>query len=287
MNPRRLAIPLCFAVFGAYGSLAAQQTKVDELPGLGKPQRSGYIITVEGGEEGPKTVHYPENNRPRDPNRPVNNTPFPPPQPGRPMPPQPASPESAPSAATRGPVSLDKELEDEQVDPVVQKFMHREDNLAGRRFGKDSADTVDTGARFDRGAPVGFGRWGDAETRFDKSRAESLDTNSRFDTGERIERKNVTFDRLARERFANGDKQAEIPAWTDRFSREKNDKFSDVGPRNAFANKFVDGMSLLTRVSMQQINRNNFRRNHSDAAGELPVGVMSTGEVRPMTSAED
>ena len=77
-----------------------------------------------------------------------------------------------------------------------------------------------------------------------------------------------------------------MPAWTERFAGGRNEKFADDGTGSSLRERISDGYKMLMQVSMQDINRTNFRRNHSTEKGDLPVGRVGTGGLTSMSKSE-
>lgn len=297
MNPAPRSVPVVAALLLSTALASAQSATLSELPGFGKPKRSGYVITVEGGEEGKKSVYY--DAEPKKV-RPAQNAPLPLPPPPQTGVAAPASPrDKAPATQTQTRTLTDAsgrtlpfEFKDEKphanetVESPLNRFTQREDHLSRRRFDRDGSEYFGRDEKFEKREPVGFGRWGHEDETYAKERAPGVSFSDRFDTGERIEKKSVFYDRREREVFARGGDKAEIPAWTERFSKDRNARFADASTGSSLRDKMAQGYSLLTQVSMQDINRNNFRRNHSTEKGDLPVGTVGSEGVRPMKPAE-
>lgn len=304
MNSAPRSATILAALISAAAFASAQSAPLSDLPGFGKPKRSGYTITVEGGEEGPKSVYYEAGESKPARTRPLP-VPVPAPLPARLPGPLPAPvPNGAPAPANAGnrpaakgesrtltdasgkPLPFqfvnEKPLAEEEIESPVNRFTQREENASQRRFDRNSSEYFEKGQKYDTHDPVTFGRWGRGGDTYEKESAPGVSFSNRFDTGESFEKKTMPYDRRDREVYARGGDKAEIPAWTERFSRDKNSKFSDRENGSSLREKLAQGYSLLTQVSMQDINRNNFRRNHSSEKGDLPVGKIGAEGVKPM-----
>jgi hypothetical protein len=301
MNPAPRFVPVVASLLLATAMASAQSAPLSDLPGFGKPKRSGYVITVEGGEEGKKSVYYDTESK-KTPRAEQNASA---PTPGRlPMPAQngaaapvmptgktPATPTRTRTLTDASGKALPFEFKDEkpvsndEIESPLNRVTKSEENVSQRRFDRNSSEYFGKDEKYDKREPVAFGRWGHEGDTYTKEIAPGVSFSDRFDTGERVEKKTLFYDRQEREVFARSGDKAEIPAWTERFSKDKNAKFTDTTNGSSLHDKMAQGYSLLTRVSMQDINRNNFRRNHSTEKGELPVGTIGADGVRPMKPA--
>jgi hypothetical protein len=305
MNPAPRSATVVAALLLSTAMASAQSAPLSDLPGFGKPKRSGYVITVEGGEEGTKSVYYDGEAKKKAAAAQNANAPIPaplsnsPPVPAQTRVPTPTAPTGkAPTTQSRTRTLTDasgkalpfqfkeeKHLENEDVESSVNRFTRREEDVSQRRFDRSSSESFGKDEKYDKREPVAFGRWGHEGDTFTKETAPGVSFSDRFDTGERVDKKTLFYDRREREVFARSGDKAEIPAWTERFSKDKNARFSDKSVGSTLHEKLAQGYSLLTKVSMQDINRNNFRRNHSTEKGDLPVGTVGTDGVRPMKPA--
>ncbi len=249
---------------------------------MGKATRGGYTITVEGGEDGPKTVHYPAGAR-REP-RPAAPATTPLPNGdsrGRPGAPAALEQGAYPPRPTRQ-GSVEKRIDEEgEVESPLTRVTKKEEEQSRKRFGKETSEYFGKDERYDRRDPVSYGKWEGAGDSFEKKRSDGVDFSDIFES-ERVEKKRVSYDTRERQIYAGSGEKAEVEGWTERFSRDKNDKFSDSGRSSALRDRMSEGFKALTQVSMQDINRYQFRRSHSTEKGELPVGRIGADAPTPM-----
>ncbi len=277
----------CLALFVAASSPArAQMTPLKELPGMGKATRAGYTITVEGGEEGDRTVTYSGDGRPaggdsvRLPRPAPNAVPRVPATPA----PRPGAPAPAPAPAGAQGASPKRPEPEGEIDSPLNRVTKREDNLSGKRFGRESSEYFTRDEKFDSRDPVAYGRWSGASQSYDRKRAQSVDFSERFATprAEETQSRRVFYGTRDRELYARSGERAEVPGWTERFSRDKSEKFSDPDRGSRLRDRMTEGYKALTQVSMQDINKFQFRRSHSTVKGELPVGRIGAEGTTPM-----
>lgn len=271
------------------------------LPGGGEVKKSGYTIKVSGGEEGDQEVHYDENGKRSD--GPAPAVPAPeksraetktetpretPARTGRTVvaktePAKPAAAVPGPAVAA-GSVPDEKDVSEkpnETVDPVVGRYTGKEHNLAERGYERKDAAVFGKDETFDKGDKLTYGRWGrEDEKSSDRETFAAFGTSDKFDTGEAREKNFLTFEKRGgadREMFGRGDERAEVASWTERFSSFRNGRFVDDGSGSALRDRMANGYTTLMQVSMQDIGKTAFRRNHSSEKGDLPVGKVGAG----------
>lgn len=282
MTPTPRRVLLASALLVPCGAVFGQMTPLKELPGMGKARKGGYTITVEGGEEGTRTVHYSGNEKPAS-----NRT-----SPAAPVPlrgPMPAAPAPEPpeSSPERRKGSWEKRIDDaSEVESPLNRVTKREDILSERRFDRRGAEHFNPDEKFDSRDPLAYGRWDGAAKSFGKSRAENVDFSDMFET-QQVEKKRVFYGTRDREPYSRDGEKADVRGWTERFPNTRNDRFSDPEKGSSLRDRVADGYKLLTQVSMQDINRFQFRRSHSDVKGELPVGKIGGDAPTPMRRAGD
>lgn len=271
------------------------------LPGGGEIKKSGYTVRVSGGEEGDQEVHYDESGKRKEgpaPAVPAVEKPRPetkaetaretPARVERPAPAKTEPAKPAPSGDTgtvvAAGVSDEKnvaEKPNETVDPVVGRYTGKESDLAERGYERKDSASFGKGETFDKGEKLTYDRWGRADEKSrDRKTFESFGTGDKFDTGEAREKNFLTFDKRGaadREMFGRGDERAEITSWTERFSSARNGKFVNDGSGSSLRDRMATGYTTLMQVSMQDIGKTAFRRNHSSEKGDLPVGKIGAG----------
>lgn len=274
MTPVRRLLPWCAPCLVVL-SASAEGTPVSRMPDRSKAQRVGYVVEVEGGEEGPQSVYIAEK-----PKR----------QPGSPAPvaasaPANASAQVAPRAtevSAKAASSADPKAEKSSfwsrlfssreetpdMDHSLNKAAKMEDNLSSRRFEGGRSDILDS--RYERREAVGFEMWDRRFDTYGRKRNESVDMSSRFETG-MVDKAKVTYDKKDFNDFERRSEKAEVKNWNERQARTLSDQFSDPDKRMSFQDRMATGYSLMTKVSMQDINRYQYRRNRSDEKGALPV----------------
>lgn len=292
MNRSR-RLPLLTGILCLTASCAlAQETPLSRMPDRSKAERLGYVVEVEGGEDGPKSVYIPAKPR-REPSQ-LRDAAFsaaPVQAESRGGVSTPAAPGAvaspAPAASTEPKRSFWSRLfssreETPDVDHALNKTSKMEENLSGRRYDGKKSDVLEN--RYERKDAVGFDMW---ERRFDsygRKRSESVDTASRFDA-EHVDKATVSYDRMDFDAFERRSDKAEIKNWNERTSRSMASKYADPDSRSSFRDRMATGYNLMSQVSMQDINRYQYRRNRSDEKGALPVAKPGS-EARPANASQ-
>lgn len=277
------------ALFLGLSALHAQQTP-------GAPKRAGYTASSEGGIEGKQFIHYDEEGRVIESNL-VN-----------PLPTKKVEPRPLPEV-TRSPVAKPSV---EPVGPPVSQGMYTAD---GRKLpfsieGKGGAKTVDDSVDFNaalkkasKGSDLlekryevgnatltedtpysreanllSFDSWHGKYDTFGRVKSD-IEVADSFDRGEPRAKNTVEIKSIEREESIWSRKMTDIAGVDERLTTEKNSKFS-VAPlpaKEQFAPK------TLQELSMQDINRYQFRRNRSDEPG-LPFVRPGSDQVQTLKS---
>lgn len=267
------------------------------------PKLTGYRVTTEGGVEGTRTIRYDENGRPLDGQAPPASSRPTSLGPARPSPTAPAAPAPrvdapAPAAgpAAAGlrtadgrplPFSVTGSTGGKTVDASVDadaalRDFGRPNDLLSRRFPANQVDlTLDD--RFSTSRTLTLGTWGASFSSLGSKRAnlalqDSLGAEVRpKDTIEvrAVERPNSPWSRRA----------AEVRGWDERtggtaaLAETRVDEASLAGTL-ARANADARSPRSLDQLSMQDINRYQFRRARSTEPGLPVVRPGAGGEIR-------
>lgn len=255
-------------------------------------KKLGVVITAEGGIEGTQVYRYDAEGRALE-GTPANSRVQRPPSPsgGAGLPSAGSPPSSVPAPA-----------------PVVNQAIKTADgrtvpfSVQGKGIGKSVDEAVDfnaglkkagktsglMGERFEAGmAPIG------KEQIYSRNNLVTLDSwHGRYDTlgrkkadielkdtlGAEVRPKDTievkSVDRM--DASMNGS-MAEVRKWEERMGVEPNTRYAGV--RSAWEGRLNQGPKTVDQLSMQDINRYQFRRNRSDAPG-LPVVKPGSEEVQ-------
>ncbi len=258
--------------------------------------KAGVVITAEGGLEGTQVYKYDAEGRPLDgtPAKARSSNPLPRPATGGTAAPAPAP---AASSATK-------------VDPTIRTSDGRTVpfSVQGEGTGKGVDGAVDVNAglkraskasglmeqRYEAGeAPIG------KEQLYDRNNLVTLDTwHGRYDTlgrkkadveltdglGAEVRPKDtIEVKSVARTNsMANGAK-AEIQAWEERMGVTSDDRYA--GKKSDWQTRLNPAPKTIEQLSMQDINRYQFRRNRSDEPG-LPAVKPGSDTVRNTGAAK-
>jgi hypothetical protein len=258
--------------------------------------KAGVVITAEGGIEGTQVYRYDAQGQPLDGTpakaRSTNPLPLPPPTanvvpaPSAPKPPAPKADQTIRTADGRTvPFALQGEGTGKGVDGAV-------DVNAGLKRASKASGLMEQ--RFEAGnAPIG------KEQLYDRNNLVTLDTwHGRYDTLGRKKAEIELTDGLGAEvrpkdtievksvarkdATANGAK-AEIQAWEERMGVTSDDRYA--GKKSDWQSRLNPAPKTVEQLSMQDINRYQFRRNRSDEPG-LPAvkpgsdAVKATGGLK-------
>ena len=258
--------------------------------------KAGVVITAEGGIEGTQVYRYDAQGQPLDgtPAKARSTNPLPRPSPtanvvpapSAPKPPAPKADQTIRTADGRTvPFALQGEGTGKGVDGAV-------DVNAGLKRASKASGLMEQ--RFEAGtAPIG------KEQLYDRNNLVTLDTwHGRYDTLGRKKAEIELADGLGAEvrpkdtievksvarkdATANGAK-AEIQAWEERMGVTSDDRYA--GKKSDWQSRLNPAPKTIEQLSMQDINRYQFRRNRSDEPG-LPAvkpgsdAVKTTGGVK-------
>lgn len=261
-------------------------------PEPAKPVVSGFTVSTEGGVEGKQVIHYDAQGRPVG-----GNVPAPPMKVRGDAPPS-ASPSPGAAAApvrTEGPKgmvtsdgrSLPFSMQGpgvKKVDPSVDpdsalRSVGKPNDLTTRRFGAEKAP-IDMDPRYSRSDLLTLETW---HGRFDTFGRPKADIELRDGLGAEVRPKNViTVKAFDRETSALSGTTAAILGLDNRETPRMTEAI-DTTPR---APKLADrAAKSLDQISMQDINRFQFRRSRSDAPGIPTVrpgseSIQTTGSER-------
>lgn len=288
----RLAILVL--AFSATVGLPAQQKPP-------QPKVSGYRVTAEGGVEGTRTIRYDENGRPIDGQVPFVRPPDAGPAPRRTevaAPRAAPAPEPAQVSVSQGlrtadgrplPFTVSRSTGGKTVDESVDadaalRDFGRPSDLLDQRFPTNQLD-LGRDDRFSTSRTVTLGTWGST---FSSLGAKRADITLQDGLGAEIRPKDTIAVRSVERRASPWSRRTtEVRGWDERL---------DAGPA-ALADRQVDDASLagtiaranttarsprgLDQLSMQDINRYQFRRARSTEPGLPVVRPGSDGEIRP------
>lgn len=258
--------------------------------------KAGVVITAEGGLEGTQVYKYDAEGRPLDgtPAKARSSNPLPRPATGGTAAPAPAP---AASAATK-------------VDPTIRTSDGRTVpfSVQGEGTGKGVDGAVDVNAglkraskasglmeqRYEAGeAPIG------KEQLYDRNNLVTLDTwHGRYDTlgrkkadveltdglGAEVRPKDtIEVKSVARTNSTANGAKAEIQAWEERMGVTSDDRYA--GKKSDWQTRLNPAPKTIEQLSMQDINRYQFRRNRSDEPG-LPAVKPGSDTVRNTGAAK-
>jgi hypothetical protein len=258
--------------------------------------KAGVVITAEGGLEGTQVYKYDAEGRPLDgtPAKARSSNPLPRPATGGAAAPAPAP---AASSATK-------------VDPTIRTADGRTVpfSVQGEGTGKGVDGAVDVNAglkraskasglmeqRYEAGeAPIG------KEQLYDRNNLVTLDTwHGRYDTlgrkkadveltdglGAEVRPKDtIEVKSVARTNSTANGAKAEIQAWEERMGVTSDDRYA--GKKSDWQTRLNPAPKTIEQLSMQDINRYQFRRNRSDEPG-LPAVKPGSDTVRNTGAAK-
>ena len=287
MRPRvSIAVLLALAVLTAEGA---------QRPAGGI--KAGVVITAEGGLEGTQVYKYDAEGRPLDgtPAKARTTNPLPRPANGATA----VAPAPAPAASTAPKVDQTIRTADGRTVPF---------SVQGEGTGKGVDGAVDVNAglkraskasglmeqRFEAGtAPIG------KEQLYDRNNLVTLDTwHGRYDTlgrkkadveltdglGAEVRPKDtIEVKSVARTSSTVNGAKAEIQAWEERMGVVSDDRYAGV--KSDWQGRLNPGPKSIEQLSMQDINRYQFRRNRSDEPG-LPAVKPGSEAVRNTGAAK-
>ena len=263
-----------------------------------KPKVTGYTVSAEGGVEGTQVIRYDQDGRPVDPNaamapktfvgaRPVDVVPGPASVGAN------APRASAGSGAPQEMVSADgRRLNGfslsgppnplgggrKEVDPNVDvnsalKNAAKGSNLIEKRYNTKTAE-LGGDRPYSRDNLITMDTWSGKFDTFGRKKAE-IDLVDTFERGNASEKNLIEVKSIERPSSPWSRRTADITGWDERRTTEANSRYN-VAPQLASERATAKGVE---QISMQDINRYQFRRNRSSDAG-LPVVPVGTDKVK-------
>ena len=259
--------------------------------------KAGVVITAEGGLEGTQVYKYDAEGRPLDgtPAKARSSNPLPRPATGGAA----AAPTPAPAASAAPKVDQTIRTADGRTVPF---------SVQGEGPGKGVDGAVDVNAglkraskasglmeqRYEAGeAPIG------KEQLYDRNNLVTLDTwHGRYDTlgrkkadveltdglGAEVRPKDtIEVKSVARTNSTANGAKAEIQAWEERMGVTSDDRYA--GKKSDWQTRLNPAPKTIEQLSMQDINRYQFRRNRSDDPG-LPAVKPGSDAVRNTGAAK-
>lgn len=254
------------------------------------PRLAGFTATSEGGVEGTQTIKYDENGKIIEANvvgqipvsRPVVpvskpvvvNTESPKPVAQSPT----VSTGMTTSDGRKVPFALSGNGGSKQVDSSVDfnsalKNTTKMSNVADKKFDTNKAE-LNTNTPYSRENIITFDSWHGKYDVYGRKKAE-IDVADTFDRGELKNKNLIEVKSVERQTAELSGRLAAVNGIDTRLPNEKNSRFdvTPSSPSDRVISKTVD------QLSMQDINRYQFRRNRSDAPG-LPVVKPGSDEVQ-------
>ena len=259
--------------------------------------KAGVVITAEGGLEGTQVYKYDAEGKPLDgtPAKARSSNPLPRPATGGAA----AAPAPAPAASAAPKVDQTIRTADGRTVPF---------SVQGEGTGKGLDGAVDVNAglkraskasglmeqRYEAGeAPIG------KEQLYDRNNLVTLDTwHGRYDTlgrkkadveltdglGAEVRPKDtIEVKSVARTNSTANGAKAEIQAWEERMGVTSDDRYA--GKKSDWQTRLNPAPKTIEQLSMQDINRYQFRRNRSDEPG-LPAVKPGSDAVRNTGAAK-
>ena len=254
------------------------------------PRLAGFTATSEGGIEGTQTIKYDENGKIIEANV-VGQIPISKPQvqtskpstlnPEAPKPVAQSPMVSSGMTTSDGrkvPFALSGNSGTKQVDSSVDfnsalKNTSKMSNVADKKFDTNKAD-LNSNTPYSRDNIITFDSWHGKYDVYGRKKAE-VEVADTFERGELRNKNLIEVKSIDRESAEWSGKVAEVQGIDTRFPSDKNGRFNvpATSPSDRVVSKTVD------QLSMQDINRYQFRRNRSDAPG-LPVVKPGSDEVQ-------
>ena len=254
------------------------------------PRLAGFTATSEGGVEGTQTIKYDENGKMIEANVvgqiPVSRPVVPVNKPlmvntenSKPVLQSPAvSSGMTTSDGRKVPFALSGNGGSKQVDSSVDfnsalKNTSKMSNIADKKFDTNKAD-LNTNTPYSRENIITFDAWHGKYDIYGRKKAE-VELVDTFDRGELKSKNLIEVKSIDRQSAEWSGKVATIKGMDDRLSTDKNSRYdvAPSSPSDRVISKTVD------QLSMQDINRYQFRRNRSDTPG-LPVVKPGSDEVQ-------
>lgn len=279
----RVSIPVLLAL--AALSLSA----AERPPGA---VRAGVVITAEGGVEGTQVYRYDADGRPLDGTPAKSRTMTAPRPAGTPQPssvsssaPAVAAPAPAPKQVIKTadgrtvPFSVEGKGIGKSVDEAVDfnsalKKASKSSGLMGERFEAGMA-TISKDQVYSRNNLLTLETW---HGRYDSVGRKKADVELTDTLGASVRPKDtVELKSIDRTTSAISGTKADIKDWEQRMGVETNAKFTGV--KSSWQGRLSPGPKTVDQLSMQDINRYQFRRNRSSDPG-LPVVKPGSDEVQ-------
>ena len=256
----------------------------------GNPRLAGFTATSEGGVEGTQSIKYDENGKVIEANvvgqipvsRPVVpvskpvvvNTESPKPVSQSPT----VSSGMTTSDGRKVPFALSGNGGSKQVDSSVDfnsalKNTSKMSNVGDKKFDTNMAD-LNSNTPYSRENIITFDTWHGKYDVYGRKKAE-VDVADTFDRGELRGKNLIEVKSIEQQPAEWSGKVANVQGVDNRLTTEKNTRYdvTPSSPSDRVISKTVD------QLSMQDINRYQFRRNRSDAPG-LPVVRPGSDEVK-------
>jgi hypothetical protein len=254
------------------------------------PRLAGFTATSEGGVEGTQTIKYDENGKIIEANivNPISNS--------RPTVPSakpvvlnseaPKSVSKSPTVSTgmttsdgrKVPFGLSGNGGSKQVDSSVDfnsalKNASKMSNVGDKKFDTNKAD-LNSNTPYSRENIITFDSWHGKYDVYGRKKAE-VEVVDTFDRGEVKNKNLIEVKSVERQTAELSGRLAEVQGIDTRLPNDKNSRYdvTPSSPSDRVISKTVD------QLSMQDINRYQFRRNRSDAPG-LPVVKPGSDEVQ-------
>jgi len=262
-----------------------------------KPKVTGYTVTAEGGVEGTQVIRYDQDGRPIDPNAPMAPRTFvggtrPESVPDRTSVTPGGTKAGSSSAGPQEIVASDgRRLNGfsmtggnpfsngkKEVDPNVDvnsalKNAAKGSNLIERRYETKTAE-LGGDRPYSRDNLITMDTWNGKFDTFGRKKAE-IDLVDKFDRGNAQERNLIAVKSIERPSSPWSRRTADVTGWDARLTTESNSRYN-VTPMLASDRS---APKAVEQISMQDINRYQFRRNRSTDAG-LPVVPVGTDKVK-------
>ena len=254
------------------------------------PRLAGFTATSEGGVEGTQTIKYDENGKiieanvvnPISTSRPTVTS-------ARPVVSNAEIPKALPQSSTvstgmttsdgrKVPFALSGNGGGKQVDPSVDfnsalKNASKMSNIADKKFDTNKAE-LNANTPYSRENIITFDSWHGKYDVYGRKKAE-IEVTDTFERGELKNKNLIEVKSVERQTAELSGRLAAVKGIENRLSNEKNSRYdvTPSSPSDRVISKTVD------QLSMQDINRYQFRRNRSDAPG-LPVVKPGSDEVQ-------
>ena len=254
------------------------------------PRLAGFTATSEGGVEGTQTIKYDENGKIIEANVvgqiPVSRPVVPVSKPVAVNTESPKPVAQSPTVSTgmttsdgrKVPFALSGNGGSKQVDSSVDfnsalKNTTKMSNVADKKFDTNKAE-LNSNTPYSRENIITFDSWHGKYDVYGRKKAE-VEVADTFDRGELKNKNLIEVKSVERQTAELSGRLAEVKGIDTRLPNDKNSRYdvTPSSPSDRVISKTVD------QLSMQDINRYQFRRNRSDAPG-LPVVKPGSDEVQ-------